>query len=107
MCRRGPHSPGHISSAGHAGLWTLIGRPEEYEAVRAGGAGADVAIEVQVETRIERDAIGAHLNHMDLVIALSLHHSSWDQIFDEKIVGYHEALFVLRQLEIVRTRTGT
>jgi len=44
--------------------------------MRRCGAGADVAIEVEVETRIEGDVIGAHLNHMDLVIALCLHNSS-------------------------------
>jgi hypothetical protein len=42
-----PRSSRTYFESGAPVLWTLIGRPEEYEAVRTCGAGADVTIEIQ------------------------------------------------------------
>ena len=50
------------------------------DAVRTRGAGADVAIEVKVESPIKRNFIALYLNHMDFVITLGLHDSTWSEI---------------------------
>jgi hypothetical protein len=42
---------------------------KEDDAVGASGAGTDVAVEVQIKPRIERDSIWLNLNYMYLVVA--------------------------------------
>ena len=37
--------------------------------MRAGGPGADVAIEIDVERAVELQAIPVHVDHVDLVVA--------------------------------------
>ena len=43
------------------------------------------------------------VDHMDLVIAFHIDDAAWRQIFDEKVVGHHQASLVARETQEMRS----
>ena len=64
----------------------ILTRAQKHEAMWPRRTRADVAVEVEVKTRVKRDAIGGDVEHMNLVIPFRLAHAPRHQIFDEKII---------------------
>src|SRR5262249_4251212 len=60
-------------------------------------------IEIQVEPRIQRQAVTRHLNHVDLVITLEVNLA--EIVFIQEVVGHHQALVVVSQYNVMWTST--
>src|SRR6266542_1738463 len=86
------------------GRCLVVSSGEEDRSMRACGPRADIAIKIEVETRIEFQTIPVHVDDMDLVVAFRLHHTAWCQVFDEKVIRHHETFLVARELQIMWPR---
>ena len=74
--------------------------------MRARAPDADVAIEIEVEHRVELEATAMNVDYMNLVIALHVHDTAGREIFDQKVVRHDEALFVAREAHEMGARVG-
>ena len=70
-------------------IGAVVSRGEHDHAMRACGARADVAIEIDVEVPVELQTIPGQVAHMDLVVAFHVDDPAGQQIFDEKVVRHH------------------
>ena len=69
-------------------------------------AGADVAIKVQVEVRIERHVVAVYFDYVNLVISLRINHTARNEIFDQKIVRDDQPSPVAAQPEVMGPEVG-
>jgi hypothetical protein len=70
--RRGGCSPSRLFTAAAE---RLIGIGwKHYQAVRAGRSRADVAVDIEIEMRIESDSLWLDFDHVNLMIAIRLNH---------------------------------
>src|SRR2546421_10409191 len=68
---------------------------------RSGGEGG---VEVELEPRIERQAVARHLGHVNLVVAFRVNLSG--VVLVEEVVGDDQALFVVGQAQVMRAGAG-
>jgi hypothetical protein len=84
-------------------LVTLLG-VEQSKAMRACWAGADVAIKIEVESRIELEAFAVNVENVDLVIAFGVDDPARRKVLDKEVVPNHQPFLVTRETQIMRTR---
>jgi hypothetical protein len=70
---------------------------------RAGPVGTAV-LKSQLEARVRNEVATRHVQHVDLMITLQVNHA--ERILVQEIVGYDQALVVLRKIYVVWLRGG-
>ena len=75
---------------------------QQNHSMRACRTGADIAIEIEIESRIEFQTITAHIDDVDLVVAFRLDNTPGCQVFDQKVIRDHETFLVTCKTQIMR-----
>ena len=101
-------------------LWSGAGRPPlpnsfpEYgfppylldrDPMWACWTGGESCVEIELEPRIEFQAIVLHSGHVDSVVALGVHVA--EVVFVEEVVADHQPLLIPRQRDVMRPRALT